>query len=195
MKQIKIRNTDTQENITVVIDETTGAAVSINFDEAKVHDGEAFHAFHSAVDPVINDKVNIAFKTPNTTTKIHLLPLPSSAGATKLQIIRGASITVDTGSALTVFNQNENSLNATTIIDVSVSPSVPGRAAKDVTHSGGTIIFEEYFGSDKDAGGQGRGTREMVLKTNTIYICELESLEAGLTYISLFLSWYRNINL
>jgi hypothetical protein len=67
-----------------------------------------------------------------------------------------------------------------------------GKYGKDVTVTGnGTILIEEFSGSARSSGGEGRSESEFMLAANTAYVFVVESDAAGLT-LSLTLSWYEH---
>jgi hypothetical protein len=194
MKTFLINNTDSQRNVKVVVDEVTGANISIPFDEAMVNDGKAFHSFVSALNPGTNDKVSIAFKTPNSEEYVFLLPFLKAGGLAKMEIYSGPSITADSGSSCSVINQNENSSNTSHIIDSVASVQVIGSCRKNSTFTGGVLKYEEFVGSTKDSGNGSRGTKGLILKKNTVYVVSAEAL-LGSNFIALFLAWFEHTSI
>ncbi len=173
------------------LDPTTGAHSVLTYAHKAIHNGNHFVCFHSKESPSDGEKINMCFKIPEENKRPHLFLLGSSAGASVLRIIENPSITDNSGSSLSIFNRRRENNNVSIILDISTNPDTANQVAKDVTFSNGTTIYEEYFGSDKDAGGQSREDYEFVLKSEEEYIIEAEVQEAGLAYINIIATWYE----
>lgn len=182
-----------QDGDAAEVDDLIGASVVMDSSHHLIHNGKSFEGFVSEETPGDGDKINIAFKTGTTSSSWHLFPLGASAGAAALRVFEGPDFTDNTGTSLTVFNRNRQSSNTPDVIDVKANPDETGKMTSGVTFNDatGTKIYEEYFGSDKDAGGQSRGEREIVLASDTFYVVEIEAKEADLAYISLNVNWYE----
>jgi len=99
----------------LVLDEITGAAVTVTSDSLFIHKGTAFVAFSKDV-VATGSTVQFSFKTP-TTGIVRYRPAGITPSADKVdtQIFEGAAFTAETGTVINASNRNRSSLNASKI--------------------------------------------------------------------------------
>lgn len=135
------------------------------------------------------EAIVIAFKTPDTSTRIRALVTGRGSGEAHLEVLEGATVVDDSGSALPVFNRERNSENVSSVIDTSQNPDAKGSAMADPTISDdGEMIYEDHFGAGNNTGGQSRDERVFVLMQDTQYAYRLTS-EANNNDIQLIVNW------
>ena len=180
------------------MDDETGTLVTIEFEHHEAHEGSMFACHYVQEVSDTNDRSIIAFKTPNTTKRIHLLWGASATAAAHFYIFEGPTIASAVGADLTIFNKERNSLTASVVL--STKDGVAGKATyfTEATMgqvTGGTEIAHEWIGAGskgKAQAGASRGSIEWILKANTIYSFELKSADANDNSHTLILSWYEH---
>lgn len=161
---------------------------------------EEHHLIHEGVmfETCVNDTAlgaastkNIFFTTPNSAKRLHAFWLASASDSAQLEILRGPTVTGGTGSALTIFNLDENSANTSDVFDNTGVP-VQGQASEDVTITvDGTQIKHAVFAAKNDQG-ESRGLRERILLPNTDYVFRLTSNAAN-NRVQLDVVWYEKV--
>jgi len=175
-------------NITVSGTEgiTTGVN-SINTDHSAIHLG------YGALVSDIQTLTNGATKEYCMTTPEFLYPhfknvvLKSLGGSCKLELIKGATVTVNTGDALNIQNPNDN---ATATADMTIK--------EDPTYSGGTVWTTIYALSDSTRQTIGNAetstsdNQELVMKNaNEEYILKLTNLTTDTITVAWQGFWYE----
>ena len=183
------------------IDGSTHAIKTIEYEHAEIHSGNSFSCWYLQDVSDIGDKTIIAFKTPNTTRYIHIIFGALATIAAHARILEAPTITDNTGASLTVYNRRRvGTPLATTVIDTSQNPDVAGQAMyfTEVTMgevSGGTELAHQHLevGEGKKAiGGDQRGSNEWILKPNTLYAFEIESITDDDNTHIVVLDWYEH---
>jgi hypothetical protein len=173
-------------------DAVSGAAIVIDYAHHEIHEGDAFSAYHSATGKNDGDKINLYFKTPNTTKYIHAFTKWAGSGASYFRILEGPTVTANTGTnAQAIYNRNRNSSGTSAVVDNATSPAA-NKYGVDVTITvDGTKIYEEYAGAARSSPGEGRSEAEFILKANTAYCFQVESDAAALS-LFVAVSWYEH---
>lgn len=173
-------------------DKITNAIMTVDYAHHEIHGGSSFLAFHSAGSKNDGDKINLYFKTPNTTTRLHAFLQWSASGAAYGRILEAPTVTANTGTnAQVVINRDRDSAKASTVVDNATSPAA-NKYGIDVTITNdGTKIFEEFSGAAKTANAAGRAESEIILKANTAYCFQVES-DASTLVLFMLVSWYEH---
>ena len=174
------------------IDTSTRAFNTIDYAHHEIHAGSSFTIDHYAESKNDGQTINVYMKTANTAKWLHMFMNWSSGGAAFTRIYEGPTITANTGTnGVAIFNRNRNSTNTSGVSDNAASPAA-NKIGTDVTKTAnGTIIYTEYAGAAKAQGAFVRAEREFVLKSNTVYLFEVESDAAGIT-LNFDLTWYEH---
>ena len=184
------------------LDVATDALLIIDNDHNEVHNNSSFHVSYSVVTGNNDDDVTaIMFKTPNTTTWCHIVATVTCSDPAEAIITEAPTLTDSgDGSDKVVLNRNRNSTKTSTVQSLEDTPTV-GSVTKmnesewtDVGVSSGTELEHVFLagGSGPQAiGGESRGTREWVLKQNTIYVFYLQNTGANANSHVISLDWYE----
>ena len=191
-RQIKLMVWNGTSWVDAAGDAATGALAIVDYPHHEVHEGEAYELSAIDVDLDTADKLTIAFKTPDTTKWLHCVVLASNSSASKLEVLRGPTITNGTGSDMVPYNRNHNSQNTSGVSSIKATP-VAGQATLTPTITvDGTAVHTQVLGTGKDKGSSGsRGDEERVLAQNTVYAFRITGLaDNGLA--SLSVSYYEH---
>lgn len=159
------------------IDETTGAAVSLDLEHHEIHEGDSYVAFYSATGVGVGSNVDVRITAPNTTTRIHFVF--EVIGTVEYEVLWCENGNVTSGTSVTAYNRERNSANTATLV-VAHTPSVV---------SVGTQIDGWRVGLGK-TGGEVRGLSEWVLTQGYTYLLRVTS-QAASNNISVHMDWYE----
>lgn len=160
------------------IDRSTGALQTIDYAHHEVHVGSSYFAFK---DTSVNsgDSLVLLIRTPNTTKWAHFGFEVIANGEIEFTLIEGVTVS-DTGTAMTEFNANRNSLNAATVA-INYTPTV----------SGGTRVYHARLGSGRNAGEIHGTGEEIILAQNAAY--KLRAIaRATPVFFTVYMSWYEH---
>lgn len=185
---------DTQILLQAILNFFNGLTVdSISKDLAVIQ--HAHEEIHEGIHFIASDVVTglgasttqlYLLKTPNTSKRIHMLIVISSAPGSTVTIFEGPTITSN-GSAMNPRNSERNFSDTAATLQVFKSPSVSGN---------GTQLDIEEIGSGNAAGkfngttSNDRNETELILKQNTAYLISIVTLSASTDITSKFL-WYE----
>ena len=183
------------------IDSVARSLIGIQFGHHEIHDGDTFDQWHTLTGKNDGTYLTIYFRSPYTGGKrVHMLAKWESSGAAYFRIREYPVVTVNTGTTKAVYNCERDSENTSLVFDNATIP-VRGACMTDVTIAnrtpatrgvnGGLVIFEEYSGVGKTAGGGSRSENERVLAADMPYVFEVESDAAALV-LALQLVWYEH---
>lgn len=180
-------------------DSVTGALRTIDSPHHQIHEGEHFTYYHSSSTPTnTGERTLIAFKTPNTSTRIHMLYQGSASAAAHFHVIRGPAEGAAGGTEVTPLNSDENSATVSTLKSARVGTvnRLATYVAADAGNiTGGTEIRTELIGAtgqgQKTTGGDTRAKGEIILKQNTVYAFAVECLDNNDNTHGIFLDWYE----
>lgn len=187
----------------VTIDSATGAITIVEFEHHELHEGDSFQCWYQQEVSDTGDKTIIAFITPNTIKRLHLIPSGAATAPASASIYENPGITDDIGATLAVYNRERNSTTTSTVWDTSTNPDTQGQAMyfTEITMGdvvGGTEIAHTHLvssvGKKVFGGGETRGTLEWVLKQNTAYAFVIESLNDDDNVHTIELNWYEHSN-
>jgi hypothetical protein len=134
----------------------------------------------------------LAFKTPNTTMRCHLVAEWLSQDKAHFDVYEGRTWTTSTGSQVSVLNRRRESTVTTTVLEDTTGAFADNNAIiKNPTAlAAGTLLHTDYTLSNKDANVRSHTMDEIVLKSNTTYSFELTS-DAGPKGGYIRLRWYE----
>jgi hypothetical protein len=180
------------------LDGATEVLGVIEYPHFEIHEGGAFKADVNTNDldsEGTNNALHISFSTPDTTKWAHLVILASATGSADLSLVEAPTGGVSGGSALTVYNRNRNSVNASVLLDTH-TPGTADQLTQDATApTGGSEIHHWKMGTGKNRiGGENRDVEEFVLKQDTKYSLRMTTAENDIR-AQLTISWYEHIDL
>lgn len=167
------------------LDPTTGSLVGMDYAHQEIHAGDHFFITNYVTLANTNTLV-FGVTTPNTTKWSHMYWEILTTGQTLFQIYEAATYTG--GTPVTQFNNNRNSLTASTL-SIVTAPSIS---------VAGTIISAALVGiastNQKALGGTASRDDEIILKQNTQYVFKFtsNSNDNNITYRAF---WYEHTNL
>ena len=161
------------------IDAATNTLQTIGYEHHEIHSGSHFYICgHQAMSN--GEVVDFTVVTPNTTEWAHMTFSIEGTGAISLEIHEGATVDV-AGTAVSVFNNNRNSAN-TTSLTVREGDTFTGE---------GTLIYAQQVGANKVAGSVQRD-REIVLDQNNTYIFRITNETALANELNYCAEWYEH---
>lgn len=186
----------------VTIDENTRSLTTIEFEHHQLHAGDLFSCWYMQEVSDTGDKSIVTFKTADTTRWLHLTITGSATVMAHFRMLEAPAITNNTGDNLTVYNRNRNSLTTTTVWNTATNPDTQGQATyfTELTMGnvvGGTEVSHMHLGTGegkKTLGGATRGAQEWILKPDTLYAFEIESINDDDNTHVIELDWYEHTN-
>ena len=169
--------------------------VRTDIHHAMVQDGDSYHVWFHDDALADNETINIAFKTPASTTKeIHMIvDWAIKAGGT-VDIKEAATWTAQSGTILVPINTNRLSTN-TSLIEGNETSTV--FAANEVAYNVTTILTTNATTIESDGifgtatkGGGAHGMHEFILKSETTYVIILTA-DGASNAGHLHLHWYE----
>jgi len=169
--------------------------IRIDWDHHEIHDGDTFQVFFEDITLGDNETINFAFKTPAITTKeLHMVVEYTTKVGGQLTVTEGPTWTAKTGTAVTPINLNRNSTKTSEILgnETSTAFETSNEVALNVTTiAGGTVVDSDAVYGVKQSGGlSSRGTSEIILKADTLYVIAFTA-EGASNFAHLKLRWYE----
>ncbi len=184
------------------VDRSTEANTGITYAHHEIHSGSSYMVSAGQTVSDTNDRTAISLVTGNTAKWCHMI-VSATAGASSWFYVReGATITDNQGATLTVYNRNRNSPKTSGVIDTSSNPDLVGSVTyfaeadqADYTENG-ALIYQELLssGNKSKGGGDARGTTEIILKQNTVYLFYLKATNNDDNIQNIILDWYEHTN-
>jgi len=144
--------------------------VTVDKEHGNVHDGDFYKAHVKSPTLGDTDAIEMYFKTPDSSVRIHAYPAFSSELAGNAELRESATVSAS-GSSLTVFNVNRNSSNTSTAAI---------RSSPTLTASGTRLRYYNIGGgSITNSGGGVADKAGWILKQGTIYILRYTSITAS----------------
>jgi len=174
-------------------DTSTGSILAIGYAHHEIHEGNSFVAGSSGI--LANEaSLKISFRTPDTDKWSHFNYAAACSLDATLTFTENPTVTVNTGSALPIYNNNRNSTNTSILLGSSTGVYVANSLTLGATMSGGTSIKPVvHLGSGKKTGGGASSFTEAVLKQNEDYSVVLTS-EAADNHCFLEIYEYEHTN-
>ena len=169
-------------------DGVSDAQITISTDRAWIHWGVGFTA--SSYDVMTTGEVVVYCFTTPTLNYVHFknIHIQTLGGSVKVEILKGADVTANAGTALPVLNMNHVSDNAGTVT-VKLAP----------TYTGGTVWFDTYSLADATNQSTGIGSftqsdnKELVMKNGgEQYIFVITNLETENVPFYMRAFWYES---
>lgn len=183
------------------IDASTHALETCTIAHHEIHGASSFDAHHTLTGKNDGTWLTIYMLTPNTEKEVHMWAQWVASGAAYFRIREYPVVTGNTGATGPTFNRyRREPLKASTVWDntavriqgsIMTDVTIANRAAGTRGVNGGLIIWEEYDGIGKVAGGGNRDEHERVLEKNMAYVFEIES-DAAALILNLQLNWYEH---
>ena len=150
-----------------------------------------------------NEMTVLAFNTPNTDKRIHLVPSGTATSGATFQLIEAPSIDVDEATGqLIPYNRNRTSSNASTVLSIETVPvitkvsyyyEIPAASANITkTVALWTEVVGETGNPSTKSGGGTRGQSEFILAKNTQYCIVMTSNDDNDNMHHITLSWYEH---
>lgn len=163
----------------------------------EIHNGTSFSMVH--VDTAMNnaDSFVLVFKTPDGTTRAHMVIEFSTLAGGHVDIIEGPTWDTNTGTDVTIFNRKRLDVMTSSVLleDKTATPAFTAtdKALLDPTaFAGGIIIHTIYaFGITARQTAVMRGTTEWLLKPDTTYGIRFTADGAN-NGGQLVLNWYEH---
>jgi len=157
-------------------------ALTIDASHQNIHDGYMWEFSEKYALTTSGDAMEIAVTVPAGIYPHAVFEVASEKVAT-VTVIEGVT-SLSGGAALTAYNQNRNSSNATTVTGLF------GRTGAALTYSGGTTIKTRQIATAGSAG-SGDFASEIVLKTGATTVFRLVS-GANSCDASIAVRWYQS---
>lgn len=187
---IPIILTDENNNpITLLLDETTGAIVTMDYAHHEVHEQRHF-IYSNAQDIGISTTINFTIVTPDTTRISNFGFMINGEVEWDLQLFEGATGLTSVGTPVSnppVINNDRNSVITNGMV-INATPTLGGG-------SKGTLIWRSHAGSGRSIGGAAGTGEELRLKRNTIYWIDLANISnSSANFIDWIVEWYEHID-
>lgn len=179
----------------VRIDRSTHAIETIEYEHHEIHAGDSYHVFYADTGVDDDERLVLSFKTPNTSTWIHMVFDVESKGEAEFKLYEDMTITDNTGISIPVYNRNRNSGNTSGVLDTGQNPDLANHVTLNAEMGSGsaygTVLEHVAFGDAKKAGGEERGISEWILKPDTIYALSFVA-RAATNIMHLHIEWYEH---
>jgi hypothetical protein len=182
------------KSVAGVLDSMTGGQVGLDYAHHEIHGGSMFRSSASATIGIAGTLI-IAFKTGNTAGKwAHMFPVATVSGSALFEILRGPTITVDSGSDLAIYNRNHNSANTSEFLTIETVPEANKTTQDPTITAPGSVILTQSLGAGTNrSAAMSRNDGEDILLLNTIYAYRITSSSAS-NIVSVNLNWYEHTN-
>lgn len=165
------------------IDPVQNALVGISVGHHEVHEGEAFHLWHTNMAVTNNQYLTILLETGSKDTHIKLTA--AVEGAAIAEIFENCTAS---GTALTAYNMNRTSMD---MCSCSFSAVTSGAAATTASSTTLSQLFIPGGGGPKSVGAIGRTEFEWVLSPSTSYLFRIKNVAGAAKIISGIAEWYE----
>lgn len=162
----------------------------ISREHYETHEGKAYMICQVDDDLDTGSFLTIAFKTPDSTDKIHLIYAANTSKECIIDFLKAPTITVDTGSDVTAYNRNDSSSNTSGILTIETTPEAGKATYNPTITDDGTNLCHERLGAGKATGGETRDIGEWILNPDTIYAIRITPTIND-TIAQLKLTWYE----
>lgn len=183
IRQILIQDPDDSTRLTH-LDNLHLALITIPIEHHEVHEKQAFVVVGTNLLLGNNDTLILAFKTGNTTQRMHLVVDFSTLAGGYANILEGATWTQGSGTLETIFNRNRTApITPSMILEDQGQPTFTASEAAILDPAiltTGTVLPPAYaFGSKNNTPSALRGQSEWVLAVNTQYAIRFTSTSAN----------------
>ena len=186
-----------------LIDSITSTLVEIEYEHHEIHEGDSFVTHVDNACTNTGEMTVLAFNTPNTSKRIHLVASGTATSGATFQIIEAPSIDVDEAAGqLTPYNRNRTVSTASTVLSIKTVPVVAEvsyyyeaeAATANITKTVAlwTEIIGETGNPSTKSGGGTRGQSEFILSKNTQYCIIITSNDDNDNVHHISLNWYEH---
>ena len=180
-------------------DDVTGGLIIIDAPHHEIHEGESFFYYHSSSAPTnTGERTLIAFKTPDTADRAHMLYKASASAAAHFHLIEGVAEGAAGGTEVTPRNHDRNSTTESVLLSARINTAnrLATYVAADAGNiTGGTTLLTESIGATgqglQTTGGDVRAFGEVILKQNTAYAFAVENLDNNDNIHDIHVTWYE----
>ncbi len=194
------------------LDLATHSLVVIDYDHHKINASSSFTCHWSNTETGSGDRSAITFKTPDSTKWGHFVAAVHATQVATARIYEAVAIVTGAAgepAALSIFNRNRNSSATSGFISQHTTPVTGGASAwteaklqdADIAGDdtdweiGSALEIERHAlggGSNPTVtiGGSSRGSQEIILKQNTVYMVMITCGDANANTHSINLDWY-----
>ena len=175
-----------KDSLIGAIDSSTNAINVIDYAHHELHQGSHFFyaSHHDLAKNTVDEHLIV---TPDTEKWAHfLLGLTSTGGQVHVELSEGATYS-DIGDLEPSFNRNRNVAENNTTL-VYEEPTITTQ---------GDVIYSVKLGVDDkkvSVGGGDRGSNEIILKQNTVYLLRVTEENVDAAVINVLLDWYEHTN-
>ncbi len=160
------------------------AAIGINLEHTRVHEGLAYTAVHYDSDVDIAIPKWIAFTTPDTSVRAHMKIQIDGSGEYVMALYETVTDDWDGAAVVAINNKRDSSNTSALVFKVDSGTQVS---------AGGTTLFQQVSGANNNktkVGGTARNGAEWILAQNTKYAVEI-TVTANATKVSVVFEWYE----
>ena len=186
-----------------LIDSITSTLVAIEYEHHEIHEGDSFVTHVDNTCTNTGEMTVLAFNTPNTSKRIHLVMSGTGTSSSTFQLIENPTIDVDEATGqLTPYNRNRIVLTASTVLSIKTVPVVAEvsyyyeaeAATANITKTVAlwTEIIGESGNPSTKSGGTTRGQSEFILAKNTQYCIVMTSNDDNDNVHHISLNWYEH---
>ncbi len=170
------------------------APVIMDITHHQIHEQESYEC--STVDTSMGaaDTLVLAFKTPPTPTRIHIVVGYASKAAAHIDVLEGPTWDASSGTQKAIFNRYRDFAGTSAILENQGTGSfaASNNMNRNPTNlAGGTIVDDSYNWSDRKTTFEDRGDTEIILKADTQYAIRLTTDDAS-NAGQIKLSWYEH---
>lgn len=156
------------------IDGLSESVVTVDFAEHELHEGDSFTFTTSDLTMSNGETIIIAFKTPISPKRVHLLASFATAAGGHLEFIEGMTWAQGTGAQEAILNRKrESSMNSSGLRENQGQAEFTASDTMIVgatSLAGGSVLHTDYaFGTKQSPAGV-RGNNEWILKPDTTYV-------------------------
>lgn len=181
------------------IDTISGGLIVADLDHHEIHEAKSFLHYHTDSTPTnTGERTLIAFKTPDTAARVHMLYIGTASAAAHFHVIEGVSEGAAGGTEVTPINRDRNSANVSVLKSARVGTvnRLATYVAADAGNiTAGTEIVTEAIGAtgqgQQTTGGETQVFGVFILKQNTAYAYAIESLDNNNNVHSILLAWHE----
>jgi len=192
--------------LTSAVDGITTALKIVDYAHHEIHSGSSFHCYFNITTAATSGhRSAIYLKTPAAGGKlVHLIVEFSCTAAADLSVHEAPTVTANIGThAVPLYNRYRDSIKASGVFDNATAPAV--NKVTTLTEANintgltgaGTVIMKEPLnagGGPKPAGGNSRGSQEIILKANTAYVFMITNTVATANVHHISLDFYEHTN-
>ena len=170
------------------IDANTETLMTIDYAHHEIHSGSHFYVAGCA--SIANGAaLDFLWVTPNSTKYPHALWEIDAEVEMHMAMYEDVN-TAANGTAVTVFNNNRNSVTAATVLAYQAASLASGALGDG--SAGGNLVWSHVIGSGKKVGGEGGRGHEFIGKENTKYWFRIQNTSGSTGWLNYDFNWYEH---